>query len=76
MTEAITAPVALKMMFYGDKKEIFVKQTKKGCIQELLGCEAKNEFLIYNNGDEAKNSDVSEIGYSLEESSCCMRFCC
>lgn len=71
----IAAPVALKMDIMGDKTELFVKQTRKGCIQELFGCEAKNEFLIFNNKDESK-SGSPEIMYSLEESSCMMRFCC
>jgi hypothetical protein len=26
---------------------LFVKQTKRGCVQELFGCEATNEFKIY-----------------------------
>ena len=28
-------------------ESLFVKQTKRGCIKELLGCEATNEFKIY-----------------------------
>ena len=33
-------------------ESLFVKQTKKGCIQELLGCEATNEFKIYPSKDQ------------------------
>mmetsp|Transcript_18450 Transcript_18450/g.23856 ORF Transcript_18450/g.23856 Transcript_18450/m.23856 type:complete len:223 (+) Transcript_18450:135-803(+) len=48
-----------------------VKQTKRGCFQELLGCEAKNEFKI--SSIEESNNDIM---YSLEESTCFCRFCC
>lgn len=76
MTEPQTQPEApLKLdMFRGDRSELFIKQTKKGCIQELMGCEATNEFLIFNNKDESKTAPP--IAYSLEESSFCMRLCC
>lgn len=48
-----------------------VKQTRRGCIQELFGCEAKNEFNIATIEQPQAN-----FMYSLEESTCCMRFCC
>merc|ERR1719199_428732 len=54
---------------------MFVKQTRKGCIQELCGCEAKNEFKIFPDGDAAKD-DANMTMYSLEESSCLVRLCC
>ena len=41
MALEIAAPVALEMDILDDKTELFVKQTKKGCLQELMGCEAK-----------------------------------
>ncbi|CAM9706691.1 unnamed protein product [Heterosigma akashiwo] len=49
---------------------LFVKQTKRGCIQELLGCEAKTEFKISTL--EQKENDVL---YTLEESTFIWRFC-
>merc|ERR1719191_2222350 len=58
-----------------DMSSICVAQTRRGCIQELMGCEAKNEFKIYPSLDAAK-AKGPEMWYSLEESSCCIRFCC
>lgn len=52
---------------------MFVAQTKKGCVQEIFGCEATNEFKIYPSKDEAKGVEVM---YSLEESSFIQRLCC
>jgi hypothetical protein len=40
-----------------------------------MGCEAKNEFLIYASEEAARNKEP-EMFYSLEESSCCLRCCC
>lgn len=31
----------------GAYESLFISQTRKGCIQELFGCEATNEFKIY-----------------------------
>lgn len=50
---------------------VLIKQTRRGCIQELFGCEAKNEFNI-----ATIENPNSHFMYSLEESTCCMRFCC
>ena len=35
-------------------ERLFVKQTKRGCIKELFGCEATNEFKIYPSKDEVR----------------------
>ena len=51
--------MAAPMEMLRDAKGIFVKQTKKGCIQELLGCEATNEFLIFPDKDIYTRIDVS-----------------
>lgn len=50
---------------------LFVRQTKKGCIQEMFGCEAETEFKISTM--EAKDQ---VLYYAIEKSSCCIRFCC
>lgn len=54
---------------------MFVKQTRKGCMQELMGCEATNEFKMFPTKEDAK-AKSEESFYSLEESDCCMRFLC
>jgi len=56
-------------------QSIFIKQTKKGCIQELMGCEATNEFKLFPTKDDAKSDDAM-VMYSLEESSFLVRCCC
>ena len=36
----------------GSHESLFVKQTKRGCVQELFGCEATNEFKIFPSKEE------------------------
>jgi len=50
---------------------LFVMQTRRGCLQETMGCEAKTEFNISTNQD--KNTHIL---YALEESGCCIRTFC
>lgn len=55
----------------GNQKNLFVKQTKKGWIQECFGCDANTEFKIATM-DEREN----DIFYAVENTSCCIRFWC
>lgn len=48
-----------------------VQQTKKGCFQELLGCEANTEFKIATI-DQKKNY----VFYAVENTECLVRFFC
>jgi hypothetical protein len=50
---------------------LLIKQTRKGCLQELLGCEANTEFKIATH--EQPNNDFF---YATENTSCCIRFFC
>jgi hypothetical protein len=50
---------------------LFVKQTKRGCLQELMGCEAKTEFQIATMDQKDFN-----LFYVLEQTSCMNRFVC
>ena len=54
-----------------NQSNLFVKQTKKGCFQELCGCEANTEFKI-----ATMDKREDDIYYALENTSCCVRFCC
>lgn len=56
---------------FGNHKDLFVKQTRKGWCQELFGCEANTEFNIATKDDKAK-----DIYYATETTSCCIRFFC
>lgn len=49
---------------------LLIKQTKKGCLQELMGCEAQSEFNI-----ATKEAPKDHKFYALEDTSCLMRFC-
>mmetsp|Transcript_42463 Transcript_42463/g.96668 ORF Transcript_42463/g.96668 Transcript_42463/m.96668 type:complete len:257 (+) Transcript_42463:95-865(+) len=49
--------------------DFFVKQTRKGCVQEMMGCEAKTEFKIATMGNQQ-----ADVLYALEESSFLQRF--
>jgi hypothetical protein len=77
MKKSSTAPASEKMLRdqLNPYDSMFVKQTKKGCLQELFGCEAKNEFKIFPSAEDAKQAGLPETMYSLEESSCFQRFC-
>jgi hypothetical protein len=50
--------------------DLFVKQTRRGCFQEMLGCEAKSEFKI-----ATKAARETDIMYALEESNFWVRLC-
>lgn len=50
---------------------LFVKQTRKGCIQELFGCDANTEFKI-----ATLQQRQNDIFYALENTPCCIRFWC
>ena len=58
---------ALKSHMDGCEK-MDIRQTRKGCFQELLGCEARTESKYFI-GD-------SQIGHSLEDAECFCRICC
>ena len=51
--------------------DFFAKQTRRGCVQELMGCEAKTEFKIATLADRETN-----LFYALEESPCWKRLLC
>jgi len=50
---------------------LLVKQTRKGCLQEMMGCEAQSEFNIATMEDQRLN-----ILYAIEEGNCCVRTFC
>jgi hypothetical protein len=52
-----------------DMKKLSVRQTRRGCFQELLGCEAKTEMKYFTEGTD-------QIATSLEDSDCCLRLFC
>lgn len=77
----VAAPVAAAVVMTGNMvrgvdhfaryNNLFVKQTRRGCVQEMMGCEAKNEFLIAT--VEEKNNNIM---YALEDASFLCRLCC
>jgi hypothetical protein len=54
----------------GSRPTLMVKQTRKGCLQEMMGCEAQSEFQIATKEDKEKN-----IMYALEDSNFLIRLC-
>ena len=71
MVGAAMAPVGDAMeRAFGNKPNMVVKQTRRGCVQELLGCEAKTEMKLHTMEDRQ-----NQWGYSIEESNCCIRIC-
>jgi len=53
------------------QNNLFVKQTRRGCLQEAMGCEAKTEFQVSTSEDKNLN-----LFYAIEEGSCCIRTFC
>ena len=51
-----------------DASTMSIRQTRRGWLQECLGCEARNEFKIFV-GD-------NQIAEALEDASCMCRLCC
>lgn len=49
----------------------FISQTRRGCLQEMLGCEARNEFNI-----STMEQKQAPFMYALEDSSFLCRLCC
>ena len=60
---------ALKTHLSGAEK-LSIRQTRKGWCQECLGCEARDEFKYFKEGQE------EHFATALEDSSCCVRFFC
>jgi hypothetical protein len=53
-------------------KSMSVRQTRKGCFQELIGCEASDEFKWFNTTDGRND----QFATSVEDSECFSRMCC
>jgi len=51
-----------------DLEMLHMRQTRRGWLQEILGCEAKTEFKYFV-GD-------NQVFHSLEDASCICRWCC
>ena len=60
-------------------QSITVVQSRRGCFQEMMGCEAPTEFHYYGGTQEGQRVSATkgnEIFDSLEESSCRLRTIC
>ena len=60
-TEALKSHMA-------DTKTMSIRQTRRGWVQECLGCEARTEFKVF--------TGENQVASALEEASCLCRFCC
>jgi hypothetical protein len=66
---------------FGPQNALLVKQTMRGCLQECMGCEARNEYKVSSlDWNQINGYNVSEfamqqpdIMYALEESNFCER---
>jgi len=55
----------------GDTEGVVMNQLRKGCLQEILGCEAKTEFDVY------KDKEMKDkFATATEDSSFLARLCC
>jgi hypothetical protein len=58
-----------------------IRQTRRGWLQECLGCEARTELMYYKGNGTETSADIPReqqtlIATSLEDASCMCRFCC
>ena len=51
-----------------DVKQMEIRQTRRGWLQECLGCEAKTEFKYF--------VGTTQVAHSLDKSDCCLRLMC
>jgi hypothetical protein len=51
-----------------DAQTMTIRQTRRGWLQECLGCEARTEFKAFVEG--------THIADALEDADCCCRLCC
>lgn len=66
-TMADRGSTALKSHMTGCPK-MEMRQTRRGCMQEILGCEAQTEFKYF--------IGETQVFHSLEDADCCCRLCC
>ncbi|KAJ1443018.1 hypothetical protein B484DRAFT_441779 [Ochromonadaceae sp. CCMP2298] len=57
--------------FLANNTNLFVKQTRKGCFQELLGCEANTEFKIATMENQTISTE-GPTGSLVEDCWCCV----
>jgi len=69
--QAVPQQVGGGVAVLAGQNNLFITQTRRGCLQEMMGCEAKNEFLIAT-VEQKQNTFM----YALEDSSFLCRFCC
>ena len=60
-TEALKSHMA-------DTKMMSIRQTRRGWLQECLGCEARTEFKVF--------VGENQVASALEDASCCCRVFC
>jgi len=68
MATTDATPAGGNLAMLNETDEFRISQTRKGCIQEMMGCEANSEFKFII-GD-AQRAIIEE------QSTCMMRFCC
>jgi len=87
MAEPMEAPKQAgmdDMLGIGGTPHLLVKQTARGCFQECLGCEARNEYIISEHDWshdargwlQAGARNQKDVLYALEKSGCIQRCCC
>jgi hypothetical protein len=53
------------------RQNLYIKQTRKGCIREMMGCEDTSEFKI-----ATMENTGGDIMYAIENSGCLIRLMC
>jgi len=80
------APTGSGINVFASMPDIFIKQTRKGCLQEMMGCDANSEFIFGTRDHQPKAAPmglngpqgppVHSIFYAVETASFFMRYFC
>jgi len=57
-----------------ESPDFVIQQTRKGCFQELLGCDANSQFYFFTGGVPWAHGEPDAM--IEEQSSCCIRYFC
>lgn len=60
---------------FQDVPKINIRQTRRGCCQEIIGCEARNEFKLFRQNNSNDSSNM-QFAYGIEHANCFCRTCC
>jgi hypothetical protein len=59
---------------FRDVSKINIRQVRRGCCQEIISCEARNEFKLFRQNNSNASSNI-QFAYGIERANCFCRTC-